>query len=213
MIITSSVIAGICILAFICYFLYGTFVIWIASGGGRELFSLSNRNIPYIESSIGCDELVTINILSEEVERILKNYGFIDSGIEVYDNEWAKSYTIINENDDISLGKVLFSAGGISVNLEKYKEIEAMIDIWLFITEHQTSEHFIGVCFGFIPTRMMIGNTTINISTFQFEEFYKKANVEDLSRREKIEILTKLWVEKVGYDRQTGIVDITPMIE
>jgi len=193
-------------------------LLFFSSGGLTKIAEKVGYTTPFVfqtESEFSKDAVITNDILFSEIERILKNYDCEHDEVKVYDNEWGKFYTIINEHDDVGSGKVLYvySLGNIGINLNKHNDIKAMMDIWLFVTEYQVVENFDGICYWFLKTGKMARATEINISMHQFEIFYTNADVDDLPHKEKIDILTDIWVKKVNYTRPNNVVNVKPMVE
>ena len=213
-IISSSVLVGLLLICLILPF----GIMFFAAGGLTVITEKIGYTTPFIfqiESKVPKGKSVSNDVLFDEIKRILKNYDCKATEVEIYDNEPAKFYTIVNEDANVEAGKVLwvYSSGNIGINLNKYNDVRAIMDIWIFVVDHNMHEELEGFCYWFLKTGKMARATEINISIHQFKEFYKNSNVDGLSHKEKVDILTKLWVEKVKYTRPHGEVDVKPMTE
>lgn len=89
--------------------------------------------------------------------------------------------------------------------MNDYKEIKALMDVWLFLTEHEFSYDIVGISYWFKEGGKFTSSLFIPLSKTEFMDLNKSLKSDNISRMEKINHISELWIEKVGYDRKPGV--------
>lgn len=196
------------------YSLIVTLIVAILFVGGTILFIFQTLSTPceneYKQSKFTVGSPLTEAELISEIDRILGNYCLVrEDAYYIFNNGDNPGFTF-QEYSDVT-GKVLYFNTydtGIA-DLDNYAEVQALMDIWMFVSEHELPFQLDGIAYWFHLGRA--NSTDIHISTEEFLQFYDSLQMDNLCRKEKVKKMTEVWLEKVKYVRSQGIVDVSGM--
>lgn len=160
-------------------------------------------NAKYINSSYVAGEYISEDKVYDEINRILLNYS-MSGNISIIKNKYDAYTTFDNENENGMVIRVdTFSSTWVDIT--DYKEIEALMDICLFVEEYRLPFDIIGVSFWFKEGGQFTSSLFIPLSKTEFGELYKDISGSGLSLHEKVKYMAEKWIKEVGYNRQPGI--------
>ena len=150
--------------------------------------------------------------LENDIRTILWRHGlFKGNDLLIRDsNSFVDSFRL--KGVEIREGKILFLnvSANIFNNLYHYDEIESLMDIWLYLSERESSFELDGIVYYFSAPAEFLGAARANEIYMTTEEFHKIYDttdmnvVERLIHNQKIKKLANVYVEQNGYHRSPG---------
>lgn len=160
---------------------------------------------------------VTENIFINDVRKITDKYGLVtENRISIIKNE--DSYYKFYEGGTLGKGYVveIITSNTLFADKKRYIEIEALMDLWLYIVEHSFEFEITGISFSYQeiydimpPFYKTLLPNVINISKEDFIYLYEKLDLSKQNREEAIKILSEVFVKQTGYVRNNGYVNPT----
>ncbi len=158
-------------------------------------------------------QIVSQEDLEKDIKKILNKYRLSKQTFEAVRSPGESYYNEFKKNSGTGDGKILYLhvMPKLGANKKSYIEVEALIDVWLYITEREIPFEIAGIAYRFSAPeeifKVVIPNE-IDMSLNDFMELYQKANLSNESRKRKIEILTQIYLKESGYQRISGHVKV-----
>lgn len=145
------------------------------------------------------DTVVSVERLDEDIDIILELYGLKKDRADLL-KEKQDGYTIYINADPIFFG-----------SHRSYTEIETLMEIWLYVTQHQFDYNINGITYYFrAPSELfqLLDSMRIDMTKTEFLSLYHEVYDDDLKHHQLVKKLADTYVVKSGYTRKPGHIQV-----
>ena len=147
------------------------------------------------------DSKISISVMERDIKKILNQYHIYGT-IDFYENGELGSATFERQNPGRN-GEVIYidTFSKSFMDFKRYTEIEALIEIWLYLYERQLPFPIDGISYYFMQGGTFTHSAETKMSWLEFETLYREVEEKNITEEERIKKLTLAYIEQTGYTR------------